>query len=87
MKSPGIPEEQSRGLHPRALEGMVAGRLFLLRFFPRAGGGGGVEGAAHFMQQLVRLEGLEEDGEVLIEKIKTGQHEASGSPFMPKRKR
>ncbi len=33
------------------------------------------------------LEGLEEDGEVLIEKIKTGQHEASGSPFMPKRKR
>jgi len=33
------------------------------------------------------LEGLEEGDEVLIEKIKTGQHEAAGSPFMPKRKR
>jgi macrolide-specific efflux system membrane fusion protein len=32
------------------------------------------------------LEGLEEGDIVLIEKIKTGQHEAGGSPFMPRRR-
>ena len=33
------------------------------------------------------LEGLQEGDIVLIEKIKTGQHEAGGSPFMPARRR
>ena len=33
------------------------------------------------------LEGLEEGDIVLIEKIKTGQREAGGSPFMPSRRR